>query len=1047
MALKKYIQLRVESGDPSLDPEQPYYWECPVYDMTPFDCFEAFKRVAEPTLLTATPPGVRVNCLDLGTDGGNTTIPGTTLPGINDLKVTSVAMYFSGTQSFLRINGGSQSEGYVGPYTVEVRKASDNSLLHSQTNVTVMPYTTSTPITYNGEVKVTITSTSRGSVSLPYYFNTYPQGCDLQFSPNSLPQVVCSNNQNKLIFGVSTSFPNINPYIVKVRRVSDGGVLFQSTSGVNTPFEVPITYFGEVYIQVVSSNLINGSNWATPIFNLITTNKCSQTTSPTCTLSIVDVIQYQETGQEFLKAAKLAGMLSGTRNYNFKLKRTNGAVIKERDVNDIPDGYEYILFNVQGDGITENGTYLVEIFDKQAPSCVAQSTFNVTAFGSGNTTVPGTTTTTPVGPTTTRPQTTVPPIGGGGASFYMTDAQLYDNSYEPRTYFSLKDIPKEVTPFHSTKWLETTGLTLGKNLVTEFGFGVMDGIFRPDGSPLSEDEWHALVPRSKRYKEISQNGTTTVGHGYGEKITDPGAIGHGQQFSTIDGPVTVNLIRQGGEIDADYNFFLVTDLMAVNDQGASYFYDYIRWDAEHLPPSYAYRKQWLARRNSWEGGKYRTAANGGTNPTYMNMSDEQWIELLFDQIAKYGLRLMKPASDRIIASGGYPWLTCYGSFGDPGSDIFNRRVSINGEQYPTLRELQHIDHAVDFVYGYYVGMMCHASAEDNMKLHGIDYTRVPRNSGVKTGIATYWRLEQVNDLNSLRPQMRVRMEDENGNLVKDQNGVAFKLLLVYKTPTKMTSDHVVILRSENDQVPDLTFTLPEDVDLSWWKLHSNYNHVQDFSIGKLLKTAWRDRSPQGRYVVAQVYPYSVQYCCIMFGTCGDGGTGAGQCEGQSCSSASLQGQMATHWFRNSKRIKSVMWQADRGFQKATVGPAANYKTNYAKNAKQASFRVLEVFAGYQDLYQHSHNYYPLTFEINYGQGWVGHSQYLETLDNWDIDSPKAAIDVMWNETLGKGVIAGYPMYRNSLNVQIRYTIPGQGQVTKNLPLSKSYTDFFYVERI
>lgn len=630
--------------------------------------------------------------------------------------------------------------------------------------------------------------------------------------------------------------------------------------------------------------------------------------------------------------------------------------------------------------------------------------------------------------------------------FWQSDAELSAGTYDLDAHFTRKNFSKELSPFHSTKWLNHLGITYGEPNITQFGFGVMEAMFRKDKSYVTEEEYFATVPRNFRYREISQNGTTTSGHSYGEKITDPNATGHGQTFQTIDGPVTINLTdRSTGEVDADYNYFLV-DINKVDDLGASYNYNYIRWDAEHTPFSYVYRKNWLKRRNAWEGGKYRTRANGGTNPAWMDVSDEEWLEKFFDQGARFGIKMFRSAYDRIKTLGFDPWLTCYGTFGDDTSAIWNRIVSINGEVQKPLSFYNTIGHGLDKTFGHYYLKVTYASAEDNMKFAGLDYARVPKSDKVVTGVATFFRMEQVNDPNSQFPRVRVRMENDKGELVKNKDGVPFKAFLCYRTGDSMAYDQIEFLRSENDLVPDITFELTKAPHLDSWKIFSNWDYTQDWSIAKMLVSSHRERPKDGKWMVTQVYPYTVANCGIMFGI---GGPSQGQCEDNSTGSASARGLTAlwTNWA--TEHIKVALWQADSGWQRATAGPAVNYKVNYANNAKINALRAMEHFGKYADLYTPTDNFGSLEFEISYNGGvtWISHANYINSLAEQNSDVKKAAVKVHWNKTQGKGLISGTPLYTDSISVQIRYLRPDGVQQVKTLPLSKSLAEGMYFERI
>lgn len=610
-------------------------------------------------------------------------------------------------------------------------------------------------------------------------------------------------------------------------------------------------------------------------------------------------------------------------------------------------------------------------------------------------------------------------------SYFPTMAQIYNQSYDLDANFTRKDLGPTVSPFWNPNWQQELGATPGKPLVTQFGYGAYY---------VSNASW-GEVDYNHKIHELSQTSTFNLfGKDHDMLSSQAGPQGAGVVYQTDWGSVELvvdasNYFHNWASLD-----YLSVDYHTIGSAGHEGAIT--RYDVEHA--EFSNTPLWIGHRNTWRTVDYRKAVNGGTNPLYMNMSDADFMNMFLDHVTRIYVTLYKKTIATVQGKGGTPVVLFYGSV-NPSSPIWNRRVKIDGVDQPTIAEMAGAANMNDKVVGHYAFQLAYPG--QNWKYPYLDRARkeVTLKENMVTGKPSRYRIIQTNASNSLRPTLRLRMEDEDGNLCYDQDHIAYAILIKpWRSSASPATDQVVVLRSENDQTPDQTVTLNEDVNLAWWNVYSNPDMVVDKAIASFFKTTVADRAANGSVrLFQQVYPYMVHNCSVMYGP------GAqGQCEATVASSLPVDLFNALWVVRSPRNFVTGLWQWDGAVTaQELTGPEALRKGNIGYNSRVNSLKSLQTFNRYKAFYATGVSTVP--FEVSYDGGttWKNSTQYYAELDNES--STKAAVEVVYNSSLNKALIAGRPLYADAASVQVRYTIPGQAQVTETLPLNKALEDGWY----
>lgn len=601
--------------------------------------------------------------------------------------------------------------------------------------------------------------------------------------------------------------------------------------------------------------------------------------------------------------------------------------------------------------------------------------------------------------------------------------------YDPFRFFTQKTYSREVSPFTNNRWINPIGTAISYGNVVSLGYGLTD-------IPTS-------VPKINKGLELSEDGT--LGQ-LGIPKVDPDAIGVGQSFTTDEFGVVVPT-----DDHKKYNFWKV---VLANIGNGNPTYGFIRWDLEMAPFSTPYKKFFITQRQVLEGGKYRKTANGGTDPYWAGRSDDQYWQEYLDKVTQTGVTLYKNAIASMGSDGTPIWTTCYGIFGDKNSDIWNRVVSIGGVPQPTLNSLNTVSHSTDMIVGHYTYRLMWYSSDPDPQEQGwkwvpMDRAIKPMAGGVVTGKPSRLRIWQTNAITSTTPHIRARLEDENGNLCKDENNIPYQVIVTFKSGTKPAAEaNPLWLRTENGLVPDGEIDVKDKGDnstpvLSWWKVHSDWQNINDYSLANWLTRSHSDKDPDGRYVFNQLYAYMDALCCEMFGTCASTPNGGfGQCEDNTTVGMSTN-YITSRWaFGLGNKIKTLFWQARDGVNSNKKGVWANYKFNVGGNTRTRTYKSLQTYEKYAYFYQSYQTFSKLQAEISYDNGatWLSHADYMLQMKQESADNPRAAVSVDYNADLGKVLIAGTPLYvgeTGSISVQVRYTVPGKPQRTRTLNLTKN----------
>lgn len=607
-----------------------------------------------------------------------------------------------------------------------------------------------------------------------------------------------------------------------------------------------------------------------------------------------------------------------------------------------------------------------------------------------------------------------------------TQAQVDANNYIPP--FSQKHWTVEESPFWSPLLNPPLGKEIGKPSRYDMGFGTMQSF----GS--TEADLFAAVAKANRFNEVPQTGT--LGPMGGTELLTDNPINIGQTFNTAFGTVTVT------EEDAKYDYFKAN---LANAPGGNANYGVIRYDIEEHR-DYAWSNVWIKGRYCWQGGKFLPASAGGTDPYWSTKTDQFWYDAFLDQVTKVMVTMVKKTKD-----GTGALVTGYAQYANPGNPIWNRQVTIDGVLQPKLSELVDLTNVNDMIVGYFAFKPQLGNAVDNGKWFPIAYAAVPMTGQTVSAKPSRFRAIQLNDLNSLRPQLKIRFEDENGNLAKSPDGIALRFSVAYASTTQPVVTESFILRSENDQVPEQIVTLANDVDLTFWKRASNLQYTFDRGIAEVLVRSHNDRSTYGKMVIQQQYTEVNWLCCERFGTCPQGGAAMGQCEVNYSAPLNHNFTTATALFRGVEKIKTAWWADGVDVQNGTIDKEATYRGAATYHSIASLYKALDTYGRYRQFF--IGNAYSIPFEISFDGGatWKTHAQYLSSL-TWSstagepsVDNKTAAIKVVWNNDTHKVLIMGTPLYTDQITPLIRYQIEGYNQVTKSLPLRKSYEDGFYME--